>query len=1174
LPKFTGSTTIGDSAITDNGTTVSLLSRALSGTTATFNFGNFVGAGARFQFNSSNTPFVINALNNNGSAYIGWNVAAKSGSDTGTYILSQAATKIEGDGGSIRLYTAPSGTSGNDITFTEQMRIFSDGNLLLQSGGTFTNNGARLQVSGEGRFYQPLTSTTSYLTVENNRSRNAAIRLKTTVGDFYLGVGIGADVNQFQIYDGTAGANRLTINSTGAATFSSRVGVGGASATYPLTAYNASNGTTAAFGGTARGIRIDNDGTFSSGRSTIFGVDNTFYGSYQPLAIGGSELYFSISGTDRLTISSTGAATFSSSVDAVGRFGATTNQTTPTDGTAYFYKSSAGAVVSGFQFIAETGGAGSRGTRLTIDNAGAATFSSNVTTTGGFLQFPNNYGVEGRNAANTAHRTVLKLNTSNQIEIGRDTDISSIILGTASAVNALTIASTGAATFSSSVTATSETTNSSLIQQWSYNGNAAAYKLRLNTIVSSGLVRYSFDTTNSSTEYPNNLVIDRGNVGIGVSPNTKLEVTSGNSGSTEIQRWSYNDGNAAYSLRLKQDVSSGLVKHVFDVVNNSTTYSNNLVLTNGNVGIGTPSPAYSLDVVSSGGIIGRFTGNSGAYLILRANGVRDWWLANGVNSGTDGWFSIYNATAGSQGLVITSTNNVLIGTTSDNGARLQVSGTSTISGDLVLTNGANRILRIGSSTNYYYDLQTVGDNFQIREAGSTPRLTFTYPTGAATFSNLSGSGNRIVVANSGGTLISAVIGSGLAFDGTTLTATGGGSGSISGSGTSGTIALFTGATSIGNSAITQSGSNVTFSGGINPTKTAKNTYGIQIRGAFYGAPRLQVYDLAADPNGYMGLGTDMSGAPFEFSNYFPRTGGNGKWSVGSWAGDFGTGQYVSGYNEKLFIVESAAQFNVPLTVSSSVTAGTFVRATGGTGASSGKGVEIGYESGDFGTIIAYDRTAGSFKRLSINDSLNILSGNLVGIGVSPATNLHVQAPSVSYGQFRLLNSSSSGEASMHIGRTNQTLEQRWTIGQGVAGIGDSFGFYTGGSSRVNLQTNGNVVIGTTADNGNRLRVDGTIWSDSSITATSFFESSDATLKTLIADNYQVKGIDSVVAKLYIKNGKEEIGYFAQDLQDVLPSAVSKGSDGLLNLSYREVHTAKIAYLEERIKQLEKKYENN
>jgi hypothetical protein len=36
LPKFTGASTIGDSAITDDGTTVTLISRALSGTSATF----------------------------------------------------------------------------------------------------------------------------------------------------------------------------------------------------------------------------------------------------------------------------------------------------------------------------------------------------------------------------------------------------------------------------------------------------------------------------------------------------------------------------------------------------------------------------------------------------------------------------------------------------------------------------------------------------------------------------------------------------------------------------------------------------------------------------------------------------------------------------------------------------------------------------------------------------------------------------------------------------------------------------------------------------------------------------------------------------------------------------------------------------------------------------------
>jgi hypothetical protein len=110
-----------------------------------------------------------------------------------------------------------------------------------------------------------------------------------------------------------------------------------------------------------------------------------------------------------------------------------------------------------------------------------------------------------------------------------------------------------------------------------------------------------------------------------------------------------------------------------------------------------------------------------------------------------------------------------------------------------------------------------------------------------------------------------------------------------------------------------------FNGGLTAAKTAKNTYGIQIKGAFYGAPRLQLYDLAVDGNAFLGLGTDMSGGAYEFSNYFPRYSGYGRWSLGSWAGDFGTGQYVSGYNEKLWVNETSAAFNVPLNVVGAIT---------------------------------------------------------------------------------------------------------------------------------------------------------------------------------------------------------------------------------------------------------------
>jgi hypothetical protein len=86
----------------------------------------------------------------------------------------------------------------------------------------------------------------------------------------------------------------------------------------------------------------------------------------------------------------------------------------------------------------------------------------------------------------------------------------------------------------------------------------------------------------------------------------------------------------------------------------------------------------------------------------------------------------------------------------------------------------------------------------------------------------------------------------------------------------------------------------------------------------------------------------------------------------------------------------------------------------------------------------------------------------------------------------------------------------------------------------------------------------------SLTASSFFESSDIRLKQLIKDDYKAVGIDSIKPKLYIKNGKEEVGYFAQDFQDLLPTAVVVDDKGMLSLSYTQVHTAKIAIIEDEV----------
>ena len=67
---------------------------------------------------------------------------------------------------------------------------------------------------------------------------------------------------------------------------------------------------------------------------------------------------------------------------------------------------------------------------------------------------------------------------------------------------------------------------STTLQSWRYIQGSTSYKLDLAQQVSSGLVKYKFNTINDSTSYNNNLVLDRGNVGIGTdSPSGPLHIS-------------------------------------------------------------------------------------------------------------------------------------------------------------------------------------------------------------------------------------------------------------------------------------------------------------------------------------------------------------------------------------------------------------------------------------------------------------------------------------------------------------------------------------------------------------------------------------------------------------------------------------------------------------------------
>jgi len=147
----------------------------------------------------------------------------------------------------------------------------------------------------------------------------------------------------------------------------------------------------------------------------------------------------------------------------------------------------------------------------------------------------------------------------------------------------------------------------------------------------------------------------------------------------------------------------------------------------------------------------------------------------------------------------------------------------------------------------------------------------------------------------------------------------------------------------------------------------------------------------------------------------------------------------------------------------------------------------------------------------------------------------------------------------------------WSLGS-IADNGYRLQVYGGGISLqygyiFNLKGSGSDIL--IANTGSTMSITGNVSVGGSVTASGgFFDTSDARLKTLVEDNYLLNSIANVKAKLYIKNNRKELGYYAQDIQSILPYAVNEGSDGFLSLSYAQVHTAKIAVIEDKVTILE------
>jgi hypothetical protein len=570
----------------------------------------------------------------------------------------------------------------------------------------------------------------------------------------------------------------------------------------------------------------------------------------------------------------------------------------------------------------------------------------------------------------------------------------------------------------------------------------------------------------------------------------------------------------------------------------ASTIGNSQIFDNGtSVGIGTATSFPDGDSL--------LIQNSGVWNVTlglnnTGSGGRKWniFSTNTSFSQGAGRLLFYNATAGTNAMLITSDNNLLLGTTTDsgNGARLQVSGSNLVVIDATRAANQDSVIQITNSN------AGGAATAQFFASNGTNRTQF-FHTGTS-YGTLG-----VLEANLGGIYNETSAGIALVA-----------------AGASGIIRFATGGATNERMRIWGSTGNVNI--GSTPASDAGYKLDVNGTGRFSGTNYLvntstgigATYQRILNTGGDVIFGiNDSTGG-----SLLPGTAGYATVLYNNTNTDisFGTNQI-----ERMRITSGG---NVG--IGTTIPQRKFVVSNNGA-----NGLEITpVSSGTIMEVISYNRSTSAYTPLQFESSLYTFNQGNVLIGTQSDNGARL---SIAGGRTFINTGQGSASTAAYTSYNNITFNDEFsdvargpnkiiTFGRGggwVGGIGihnDTQAYYAGGTHKWYKYN------GTTATLNLSLDGSGNLIATGSITATSFFESSDATIKTLVQDDYQAKGIDSVVAKLYIKNGKQELGYYAQDLEGVLPSAVNKGIDGLLNLSYREVHTAKIAYLEQKIKQLE------
>jgi len=688
-------------------------------------------------------------------------------------------------------FTAPSGTAGNAITFTQAMTLDASGRLSIGNTSVSAIN-ERLNVTGNG------------IVIEDADGGRAML-----LGHFGGADGILGTFTNDALQIRTNNTARLTIASTGAATFS-----------------GALTGTSAIFNlGATTALEINSVTGYNSAVNYL--VNGTSYFTAQILGdapnLGDYRVYSYSAGEVFKLKYATGAATFSSSVTAAGAvFTAATEtrgniRTTFTGDNSYFSLFSNDGALN-----LDTYGVGGTinlkilgSSKLSIASTGAATFSSSVTSTSFNGTTNNIFSVSGTEG--------MRL-TSTGLGIGTSSPDQKLVInqGTANA-------------FNQGVPATSGTTQNGILRlrpSISFFGETLDFGMNV------GPTYAWIQATNAgglNTNYSLVLNPNGGNLGLGVVPSAWLSSFKafqvGTAAVSQIANRAYLTANWYYTsagadtyiasdfatMYRQQNGEHHFLTSPSGTAGNAITFTQAMTLdANGNLGLGATSPAAKLDVVGSAGIRVNEDGAGTKVISIRSNFAG---VDPAINVSTNN--ALLLQTNNTERMRITSGGNLLVNTTSDAGYKLDVNGTGRFAGALTGTsatfstginitgnggavNAANKFgldQNLGAARFYSNggDASTKGSyEFHINSSnGSLDVIALGIAsTGAATFSS---SVTATSLIKSGGTSAQYLM-----ADGSTSTLTN----PVTGTGTTNFLPKWTSASALGNSLVYEDATNI------------------------------------------------------------------------------------------------------------------------------------------------------------------------------------------------------------------------------------------------------------------------------------------------------------------------------------------------------------------------------